>query len=267
MNEPGALAAPAGSWRVVLAVVSLGIGILLAATIGGIVIGAGGWDFDVASGLGADFGRVAGQVGLGEEPDHNRIPLLVSVLLNVPLWAAFIGVPLLARKTRGLDWRRDMGWGMAPVDVPVGLAIGAATQLVLVPLLYLPILQLVDSADVEEPARNLVAGATSPVGVVALVILTVVGAPVAEEILFRGVLHRGLADMESGHRMGPALAVIGSSTIFAISHLQLLQFPGLFLIGVITAVALNRTGRLGTAIWIHVGFNAATVVLLLNTLG
>lgn len=267
MNDRGALDAPAGSWRVVLAVVALGVGILLAATVGGIVIGAGGWDFDVASGIGADFGRVVGQTGLGEEPDHNRIPLLVSVLLNVPLWAAFIGVPLLARRSRGLDWRRDMGWGMAPIDVPVGLAIGAVTQLALVPLLYFPILRLVDSADVEEPARNLVAGATSPVGIIALVVLTVIGAPIAEEILFRGVLHRGIADMETGHRFGPAVAVIGSSTIFAISHLQLLQFPGLFLIGAIAALAFDRTGRLGTAIWIHVGFNAATVVLLLSNFG
>ena len=189
------------------------------------MISSGGWDFDVDAALGADFGRVAGQVGTGEELDHNRIPLLVSVLLNVPLWAAFIGVPLLAARTRGLDWRRDMGWGMAPIDVPVGLVIGVATQLALVPLLYLPILHFVDDADVEGPARNLVAAATSPVGVVALVVLTVIGAPIAEEILFRGVLHRGIADMETGRRFGPVVAVVASSAIFAASHLQVLQFP------------------------------------------
>jgi membrane protease YdiL (CAAX protease family) len=255
--------APAPGWRVVLSVVALGAGILVAATIGGGVIAAGGWDFDVASDIGNDFGRVVGQWGLGQPLDHNRIPLVVSVVLNIPLWAMFIGIPWLAVRRRGLDWRRDLGWGMRPIDVPAGLAIGVVTQVLLVPLLYVPILEFVDDADLEEPARNLVASATSPVGVAALVVLTVIGAPIAEEILFRGLLFRGLADIEAGRRFGITLAVVASSAVFAISHLQLLQFPGLFLIGAIAATAMHRTGRLGTAIWIHAGFNATTVTILL----
>ena len=50
----------------------------------------------------------------------------------------------------------------------------------------------------------------------------------------------------------------------AASHFQLVQLPGLFVFGVIAAVVFQRTGRLGTAIWTHVGFNATTVVLLLT---
>ena len=65
-------------------------------------------------------------------------------------------------------------------------------------------------------------------------------------------------------RVGLVAAVVGSSSVFAISHLQLLQFPGLFLIGAVAAIGLTRTGRLGTAIWIHAGFNATTVVILLT---
>lgn len=65
-------------------------------------------------------------------------------------------------------------------------------------------------------------------------------------------------------RLGVAAAVVASSAIFAASHFQVLQFPGLFAIGVIVALAFERTGRLATAIWIHVGFNATTVVVLLG---
>ena len=43
-----------------------------------------------------------------------------------------------------------------------------------------------------------------------------------------------------------------------------MQFPGLFAFGVVAAVLTQRTGRLGTAIWAHVGFNLTTVVLLLS---
>ena len=40
--------------------------------------------------------------------------------------------------------------------------------------------------------------------------------------------------------------------------------PGLFFFGVVAAVVTERTGRLGTAIWCHVGFNLTTVILLLT---
>lgn len=256
--------ADAPNRRVILAFVALGLGVVATSLIGGSVIAAGGWDYDVASDIGNDFGRVVGQRGTGQELDHNRVPLVVSVLANLPLWAAFVGVPWFAARRRGLEWRRHLGWGMRAVDVPAGLAVGIVAQVVLVPLLYVPILRFADADGLEEPARNLVAGATSPVGVAALVILTVLGAPLAEEIVFRGLLFRGLADREP--RTGPrvATAVVVSSAVFAASHFQLLQFPGLFLIGVVAAVGMHRTGRLGTAIWIHVGFNATTVVVLLS---
>ena len=58
------------------------------------------------------------------------------------------------------------------------------------------------------------------------------------------------------------LALVASSAVFAASHLQLLQLPGLFMIGAIAAYAFHRTGRLATAIWIHAGFNATTIALL-----
>ena len=38
----------------------------------------------------------------------------------------------------------------------------------------------------------------------------------------------------------------------------------LFVFGVVAAIVTERTGRLGTAIWTHVGFNLTTVVLLLT---
>lgn len=258
-----AVLAPAASWRIVLGLVALGVGVLLAVLIGGSVIQAVGWDLDVSTGDGADFGRVVGQVAVDQTPDHNRVPLVISVLLNVPLWVGFVGLPLWARRTKGLDWRRDMGWSMTRRDIPVGLAIGVLTQAVLVPLLYIPILRSVDSAELEEPARNLVASANSPLGVVALILLTIVAAPVAEEIVFRGLLFRGIFDMEAPRSFAMPLAIVVSSAIFAASHFQFLQFPGLFLIGAVAAYAMYRTGRLGTAIWIHVGFNATTVLILL----
>ncbi len=253
---------PAGTWRVVLAITSIGIGIVAATIVGVAVISAGGWKIDVPATDGSELGRTAMQVATGAELDDHRIPLGIGVLLNVPLWIGLVGGPLWARR-RGLDWRRDLGWSVRWSDVPTGLAIGVAVQLVAIPLLYEPIFWLFGDQDVEAVARNLVAAADTPFDVAALLALTVVGAPIAEEILYRGVLFRGLVDMSAAGRAGLTAAVAGSAALFAASHFQALQFPGLLLFGIVAALVFQRTGRLGTAIWVHVGFNLTTVTALL----
>ncbi|MDE0066901.1 MAG: type II CAAX endopeptidase family protein [Acidimicrobiaceae bacterium] len=258
---------PTPGSRVLLAFAAMFAGIVASALAGGIVVGAAGWDFDVPSGLGDDFGRVAGQVAAEAALGHNRVPLVARVLLAVPLWACLLGVPWLASRRKKLDLRRDFGWGVTGRDVGVGLLAGIGTQALLLPLIYMPILRYMDSDALEAPARNLVASANSSLGVLALVVLTVVGAPIAEEFLYRGLLHRGLADKFARRgRIGTVLAVLGSSTVFAASHFQLLQFPGLLAVGIVAAAGFEITGRLGTAVWIHVGFNATSVVVLLRQL-
>jgi len=258
--------APAPTRRVVIAIGSLVVGFVLSAFIGSIVVAAGGWDASVPATIGSDVGRTVMQVVTGQALSDHRIPLAIALLLNIPLWACLVGGPLLARR-EGLDWHRDLGWTMKKIDIPVGLVIGVLTQLLLVPLLYVPIFWLVGNRDVGEAARALTASADTPFDILALVILTGVGAPIIEEILFRGLLHRGIADMMSGWgRSGAVIAVLASSAVFAASHIQLLQFPALMLFGVVAATAVQRTGRLGTSIWIHVGFNLTTVLILVSGL-
>jgi len=251
---------------VVIAVGSLAAGVVFSGMVGGIIIAIAGWDPTVSASIGSDIGRTSMQVATGQSLSAHRIPLGIAMILNIPLWACLVGGPLWARR-EGLDWRRHLGWLMNKADIPVGLAIGVFAQLVLVPLLYVPIFWVIGNQDVGEVARSLTAAAGTPFDVIALVVLTVVGAPIAEEVLFRGVLHRGLAEMmDDSGSSGSFLAVVGSSAVFGAAHLQMLQFPALMMFGVIAALAVNRTGRLGTSIWIHVGFNLTTVVVLLANL-
>ena len=151
---------------------------------------------------------------------------------------------------------------MTRSDAVFGLLGGIAAQLALIPL-YDLLFVFFDRVDVGAPARSLVAAADTPADVIALVVMTVVFAPIAEEICYRGLLFRGLAELEAHRgRAGLALAVVASSAIFAAAHLQLAQFPGLFFIGVLAALAVHQTGRLGSAVWLHAGFNLTTVVAL-----
>ena len=84
-----------------------------------------------------------------------------------------------------------------------------------------------------------------------LILLVVVGAPVVEEIVYRGLLQRPLL----GDFPAPAV-IVGVATVFSIIHFRPVEYPGLFVAGLVFGVAAWKTGRVGMAIAAHVGFNA-----------
>ena len=192
---------------------------------------------------------------VGVDAALDALSLAALAVLQAALWLGTLGVPAWLVWGRGV-WGAELGWGFRRRDTVSGLLIGIGTQLVAVPLLYLPLLLLIDDLDVAEPARDLVGKATGT-GVVLLVLVVVVGAPVVEEIFYRGLALRA---MES--RMRPGLALVLSSLLFAVVHLQVTQFPALLMFGLVAGRLAQKDGRLGRAIWAHVGFNATTTVIL-----
>jgi hypothetical protein len=175
------------------------------------------------------------------------------------LWLGMGGAVWIASRRKGSgDLGRDMGFALLPSDVPLGIVAGLASQFVLVPLLYLPFRLRDPSLDrrLEEPARDLSNLAHGPAFVV-LTVLIVVGAPLVEELFFRGLLLRSLAA-----RVGPAAAIPVSALAFGLAHYQPLQFLGLAAFGVVLAVMAWRTGRLGPGLVTHAVFNLATMVAL-----
>jgi membrane protease YdiL (CAAX protease family) len=150
-----------------------------------------------------------------------------------------------------------------PADALVGLAAGAASSLVLVPVVYtaLRAAGLLDAADVlrlSDPAERL-ADAVGRVGpkFAVLVVLVGIGAPVVEECFYRGLLQRAAVA-----KFGPPAGVGLTAAFFALAHLETLQFPGLFAFGLVLGVLAYRTGRLGPGIVAHMVFNGLTLARL-----
>lgn len=189
------------------------------------------------------------------------IPMWAGALLQVPLWGGYVGAVVLAG-ARGRGVVHDFGLSFRPMDLS-GLPIGVAVQVLVLPLLYWPILELTGqtSDDLSAPARALSDKAENPLGWILLTFIVVVGAPIVEELFFRGLLLRSLQK----RGLSDVAACIVSAAVFAAIHLQPLQFVGLFVIGLVLAVMAVRTGRLGMSIVTHAGFNAASVVLLYLT--
>ena len=93
---------------------------------------------------------------------------------------------------------------------------------------------------------------------IAVILMAVVVAPVAEEIIFRGYFYGVIRCF--GGRI-PAL--LTSSLLFAAIHVHLPSIPGLFILAVILCFLYERTASLWAPIALHAAFNASTIIFLI----
>jgi uncharacterized protein len=173
-------------------------------------------------------------------------------------WLFLVGVPVVATKVKGDGPVADLGLRFEVRDL-LAFPLGVALQAIVVPLLYWPILQVLDKStdDVSAEARDLVDSA-SGLGVLVLVLIVAVGAPVAEELFYRGLVLRSVEK-----RWSTTVGLVASTVLFGVAHLQGLQLPALLLFGAVAGTLTVRSGRLGPAILCHSGFNACTLFVLL----
>jgi membrane protease YdiL (CAAX protease family) len=156
----------------------------------------------------------------------------------------------------------ELGLRMKLRDAPIGLAIGVACQLVMVPALYWVVFKLIGVKDISAAARELTDRATDPLSIILVFLIVGIGAPIAEEIYFRGMAQRIF-----GRKLRPEWAILAAAAFFAGSHLQPLQFPALLVFGIILGVLAWKSGRIGPSIWAHVGFNVVAAASLVFNLG
>ncbi|MDP9070372.1 MAG: CPBP family intramembrane metalloprotease [Actinomycetota bacterium] len=181
---------------------------------------------------------------------------LVVVVL-VAQWTGLVGAVVVASRRKGSGrLGEDFGFRVEARDVKPGLVAGLFSQFVLLPLLYLPVQLVNPDLDPTDAARRLTALGRGW-GAVVLAACVVIGAPLVEELFFRGLLQRSLA-----RRFGPAWGVGVSALAFGVVHGQPLQLLGLVAFGVVLGLLAQWSGRLGPSLVAHAVFNAATVVLL-----
>lgn len=87
----------------------------------------------------------------------------------------------------------------------------------------------------------------------------IVIAPLAEEILFRGLVYASVKRYTERY-----FAAVFSSLAFALLHANLGSFAPLFVLGMFFALAYEITGCLAVPILMHAFFNAVSVTLILN---
>lgn len=189
-------------------------------------------------------------------------PIWVQFVAQCLAWSVFIVALIIASDRFGSGrFVNDYQARVKPVDV-IGIPIGVLTQLVVVPLLYKPLEMIWEDTftndKLSESAKELVDRASGG-GMVLLVIMVCVGAPIIEELVYRGLLQGSFAA-----RFNHVPALLVAATIFALIHGRPVEAPGLFVVGLVCGLCALSTGRLGMAIACHVGFNVTGLLLAID---
>jgi len=195
----------------------------------------------------------------GDADDATSIPLLAGSLLVG--WTVFLaGTWVTSQRLGSGDVRGDFGLLARPIDL-VGLPIGVATQLLVIPAVYVPLRavwpDVFDDEALTETAEDLIDRADGGL-IVVLFLLVVIGAPVVEEVVYRGLLQRPLLA-----RLPAVPVVLGVAVAFAVIHFRPVEYPGLFAAGLVFGVCAWQTDRIGMAVAAHVAFNATGLALAL----
>lgn len=160
---------------------------------------------------------------------------------------------------RGLSPARVFGIGSAPFLSALGRALIALAA-------AYPILMLVQSMvhgvsggdlDVQDIVRFL-QKAESPRDRWAVLVMAVVVAPVAEEVIFRGFLYS-----TAKKYAGAFVSAVATSLLFAGLHGHMPSVPALFTLAMCLVLAYEKTGTLLVPMIMHSVFNAVSVTAIL----
>jgi membrane protease YdiL (CAAX protease family) len=210
---------------------------------------------------GSSFGVAIAQ-GTPDELSEGEIAL--GLIFTIILDFVFIGL------AAGLSlWRYRMGWGALGLRrfdggfwwLPLAAAAGAHAGIIA----YTFILLLVggEGATPEQDLEDLFESrAILPLTGVATVIM----APLAEEIFFRGFIFAGLI-----RPLGPRAAMVLSGFLFGAFHITGPESVGLVVpfgvVGILFAWVYYRTGSLWPSIATHFLFNLVSFVILASVVG
>ncbi|HZR20981.1 MAG TPA: type II CAAX endopeptidase family protein [Verrucomicrobiae bacterium] len=149
-----------------------------------------------------------------------------------------------------------LGIIVACVFLPIGMGLQWLSAQV---MLHLPQLHLQPQ---EQESVQTLEMAVTWFNRLALGAITVVLAPAAEEMLFRGILYPAIK--QAGF---PRLACWGTALLFAAVHQNLVTFVPLTVLALALIWLYERTDNLWAPITAHAMFNAMNFVILYSTLG
>ena len=199
-------------------------------------------------------------VGVGGALFFLDAPLAMQILVGTTApWLALAGWPLLATARRGNGPRIDLGLRLTWADTGWGALAGfaglmAAGIAALITQYFVPDL----SSAAGDVAAELEQG-SDRLSLTVFAALVMVGAPIVEELFFRGFL---FAALRKRGVSGP-LTIVITAVVFAGFHFEPLRFFVLLPTGILLGVVRWKTGSTGSAMVAHGVVNAPGAIVLL----
>lgn len=175
--------------------------------------------------------------------------------------------PWVVSRWKGLGMASDWRWIFKPIDLAIGLLVAVVAQVGAVGVGTL-VAWLIDLED-ESAADNtaILTDAEGSPWLWVMIAIVVIGAPFSEEILFRGLILRAFEK-----RAGKIIAVIASTLLFTVVHVngseldgQLVLWASIATVGLVLGIAAVWVNRLWPCIIAHIIFNGfSTLVALLD---
>lgn len=218
------------------------------------------WDVIVAFFSGAVLSVMVAAIIVGSGTDP-LAPIPFSMIFGAQALGSFGTVWWLSRTSGSGSLAADVGLVVNASDwwgVFAGMGLQMAVALITAPIVILLWPDGPPSQGVAEVAQS----SETLLEQLAVLVVVAVGAPIIEEIIFRGMLLSILARSLS---RWPAILV--SAAIFAAIHMfdpsAIAVVPGLFLIGIVLGYVAMMRGDLSLAIAMHSGLNLLAAVTLL----
>ena len=188
-----------------------------------------------------------------------------SLLLLVLPWIGLAGWPLLTSFTRGAGPVRDFGLHLSFPDAGIGFAGGVAALILgsLVAWLQEQVTGHRITSAVGDLAQNTTSASAAALAILAL--CTAFGAPVVEELAFRGLMFGALRK----RGLPVASSVAFTTATFALFHFELQRLLVLLVIASFLGVVRAATGSTAASMVTHMTVNlpGALAILALGHTG
>jgi membrane protease YdiL (CAAX protease family) len=206
--------------------------------------------------LSVAVGSMSGTSGKAASDSPTTWVLALSAL---GLWLPFVFMLRWVARRAGIDFRQYFGMSFATTDW-LGIPLGIFCQVVLMNVVNWPLNKwfpdTFNSQRIETRARDMVDAAHGAWFIV-LFVVVVVGAPLVEELVYRGFIQGGLQS-----QIGSIWALIITAACFTVVHLEPIEFPGLFAFAIVLGLCYRRTQRVGLSMVTHLAFNATGLLLV-----
>lgn len=174
-------------------------------------------------------------------------------------WIGLAGWPIVVTIWRGNGPRLDLGFTMNWSDVRWGVLAGLVGLLLAGVAAALTMAVFGDFTSAAGDAAELLIAQSGPIAWITFGLLIMVGAPIAEELAFRGLMFSAL--LKRGVK--PWLVIVITSALFAVFHIEPTRVFLLFVIGLVLGFVRYRTNSIGSAIIAHGVINAPAAIFVM----